>query len=80
MVNPGAQLGGPVLSLPRHRPAQLVTGQRRSGGQRSLPGRPEGGGAAEEADGESDVSRRRAEGCVWATGRERLHPQDDKWI
>lgn len=50
------QRGGPVLAVGGHHSAQLVAGQRRSGGARPLPGRQQGGRAAEEADRESHVS------------------------
>lgn len=50
------QRSGPVFAVGGHHPAQLVAGQRRSGGAGPLPGRQQGGRAAEEAGGEGHVS------------------------
>lgn len=75
--DPPPQFGRPVLSVSGHHSAKLVTGQRRSGCQRALPRRQEGGRSAEEADRESNVSYRRDGGLtdsstgVWAINRKR---------
>lgn len=50
------QRSGTVFAVGGHHSAQLVAGQRRSGGARPLPGRQQGGRAAEEAGRESSVS------------------------
>lgn len=67
------QRGSTVLAVGGHHSAQLIPGQRRSGGARPLPGRQQGGRAAEEAGGESYVSFHKG-GAAQVK-----HSQHEKW-